>query len=175
MQQKTTNPPPPWTQKGAKSLSNPHQCPIPPWGGGFNWQVHKTARGVRNLHFLFTILNWPLILISLSYHENREQPASLRNRHATRLFGSDGFENLDFVLNKAAEISIRVFSFFFIFLFNFFFVISAGFLHREPFYFLCRFRYRRNKTACCILWHSLSKFALSLRSEFSRHPEGLTF
>ena len=40
---------------------------------------------------------------------NREQPISLRNRHATHLFGSDGFENLDFVLNKAAEISIRVF------------------------------------------------------------------
>ena len=54
-------------------------------------------------------------------------------------------------------------------------MISAGFLHREPFYFLCRFRYRRteNKTACCILWNSLSKFVLSLGSEFSRHPEGL--
>ena len=37
---------------------------------------------------------------------------NLRNRHATHLFGSDGFENLDYVLNKAAEISIRVFSFF---------------------------------------------------------------
>ena len=34
MQQKTTNPPPPRTQKGAKTLSNPHQCPILPWGGG---------------------------------------------------------------------------------------------------------------------------------------------
>ena len=79
--------------------------------------------------------------------------------HATHVFGLDGFENLDFVLNKAAEISTRVFSFFF------FFVISAGagFLHREPIYFLCRFRYRRNKTACSILWHSLSKFALSFR------------
>ena len=77
---------------------------------------------------------------------------------------------LDYVLNKAAEISIRVFSFF-----SFFFVISAGFLHCEPFYFLCRFRYRRivNKTACSILWHSLSKFVLSLGSEFSRHPRGL--
>ena len=121
------------------------------------------------VRFLFTILNWPLILISLSYHENRKQPTSLRNRHATHLFGSDGFENLDFVLNEAAEISKRVFSFSFLF-----FVISAVFLHREPFYFLCRFRYRRNKTACSILWHSLSKFALSLGSEFSRHPEGLS-
>ena len=37
---------------------------------------------------------------------------------------------LDYVLNKAAEISIRVFSFF-----SFFFVISAGFLHHEPFYY----------------------------------------
>ena len=56
------------------------------------------------VRFLFTILNWPLILISFSYHENR---------HATHLFGSNGFENLDFVLNKAAEISTRMFSFFF--------------------------------------------------------------
>ena len=121
------------------------------------------------VRFLFTILNWRLILISLSYDENRKQPTTFRNSHATHIFGSDGFENLDFVLNKAAEISIRVFSFFF------FFVISAGFLHCEPFYFLCRFSYRRNKTACSILWHSLSKLALSLGSEFSRHPEGLSF
>ena len=65
------------------------------------------------------------------------------NRHATyihnlclntiilylvgHLFGSDGFEDLDYVLNKAAEISIRVLSFFF--------VISAGFFHCEPFIF----------------------------------------
>ena len=56
-------------------------------------------------------------------------------------------------------------------------MISAGFLPREPFYFLCRVRFRRtvNKTACSILWHSLSKFVLSLGSEFSRHPEGLSF
>ena len=55
--------------------------------------------------------------------------------------------------DEAAEISIRVFSFFFI------------------------LGYRRtvNKTACSILWHSLSKFVLSLGSEFSRHPEGLSF
>ena len=33
-QQKTTNPPPPRTQKGAKTLSNPHQCSILPRGGG---------------------------------------------------------------------------------------------------------------------------------------------
>ena len=54
-------------------------------------------------------INWPLILISLSHHENRKQPTSLRNRHATHIFGSDGFENLHFVLNKAAEISIFFF------------------------------------------------------------------
>ena len=120
------------------------------------------------------ISNWPLIWISLSYHENRKQTTSLRNRHATHLFGSDGFENLDYLLNKAAEISIRVLSLFF---FLCVCVISAGFLHREPFYFLCRFRYRRtvNKTACSILWHSLSKFVLSLGSEFSRHPRDLSF
>ena len=47
--------------------------------------------------------------------ENNLHP--LRNRHATHPFGSDGFENLDFVLNKAAEISIRVFSFFLFFFF----------------------------------------------------------
>ena len=58
--------------------------------------------------------------MSLSNHEIRKQPTSLRNRHATHLFGSDGFENLDFVLNKAAEISIRVLSFFFFFFFFFF-------------------------------------------------------
>ena len=34
MQEKTTNTPPPRTQKGAKTLSNPHQCPIPLRGGG---------------------------------------------------------------------------------------------------------------------------------------------
>ena len=34
MQQKTTNPPPPRTQKGAKTLSNPQQCPILPRGRG---------------------------------------------------------------------------------------------------------------------------------------------
>ena len=86
--------------------------------------------------------------------------------------GSDGFESLDYVVNKAAEISIRMFSFF-----SLFFVISAGFLPREPLYCLCRFRYRRtvNKTACSILWHSLSKFVLSLGSGLSRHPEGLSF
>ena len=124
------------------------------------------------VRFLFTILNWPLILISWSYHENSKQATSLRNSHATHLFGSNGFESLDYVVTKAAEISIRMFSFF-----SFFFVISAGFLPREPFYFLCRFRYRRtvNKTACSILWHSLSKFVLSLGSGFSRHPEGLSF
>ena len=75
-------------------------------------------------------------------------------------------------LIKQAKYRQECLVFFFLF---FFFVISADFLHREPFYFLCRFRYRLNKTPCCILWHSLSKFALSLRSEFSRHPEGLTF
>ena len=56
-----------------------------------------------------------LVLISLSYHENRKQPTSFRNHHVTHLFGSDGFEYLDYVLNKAAEISIRVLSFFVIF------------------------------------------------------------
>ena len=126
------------------------------------------------VRFLCTILNWPLILISWSDHENRKQGTSFRNSHATHLFGSDGFESLDYVINKAAEISIRLFSFFFFF---FSFVISAGFLHREPFYCLCRFRYRRtvNKTACSILWHSLSKFVLSLGSEFSTYPDGLNF
>ena len=126
------------------------------------------------VRFFYTILNWPLILISWSYHENRKQATCLRNSHATHLFGSDGFESLDYVINKAAEISIRVFSFFFFF---FSFMISAGFLQREPFYFHFRFRYRRtvNKKACSILWHSLSKFVLSLGSEFSRHPEGLSF
>ena len=34
MQEKTTNPPPPRTQKGVKTLNNPHQCLIPPRGGG---------------------------------------------------------------------------------------------------------------------------------------------
>ena len=81
-------------------------------------------------------------------------------------------------------------------------MISAGFFHREPLYFLCRFRYRRtvNKTACsrffgtrCLnlfyLW-GLSFRATQvfrvwvfetprgsefLGSEFSRHPEGLCF
>ena len=44
MQQKTTNPPPPRTQKGAKTLSNPHQCPILPrgWGGG-GWGLQLTG------------------------------------------------------------------------------------------------------------------------------------
>ena len=53
-------------------------------------------------------------------------------------------------------------------------MIRAGFLHRELFHFLCRFKYRRtvNKTACSTLWHSLSKFVLSLGSQFSRQLEG---
>ena len=114
------------------------------------------------VRFLLTTLNWPPILISLSYHDNR---------HATHLFGSDGFENLDFVLNKAAEISTRVFSFFFLCVIS----AGAGFLHREPFYFLCRFRYRRKKTACSILWHSLSKFALSFRVWVFETPRGSDF
>ena len=42
MQEKTTNPPPPRTQKGAKTLSNPHQCPIPPRGGG-GWGFQLTG------------------------------------------------------------------------------------------------------------------------------------
>ena len=37
----------------------------------------------------------------------------LRNRHATHLFGSDGFRNLVCVFSKAAEISISELSFFF--------------------------------------------------------------
>ena len=101
------------------------------------------------VRFLFTILNWPLILISWSYHENSKQATSLRNSHATHLFGSDGFESLDYVVNKAAEISINLEC-----LVSFlFFVISAGFLPRGPFYFLCRFRYRRtvNKTGRFLL------------------------
>ena len=39
IQQKTTNPPPPQTQKGAKTLSNPHKCPILPRGGGGRFQL----------------------------------------------------------------------------------------------------------------------------------------
>ena len=87
------------------------------------------------VRFLFTIFNWPLVLMSLSYHENRKQPKPSRNA-SLWLYG---FENLDYVLNKAAEISIRVLCFFF--------VISTGFFHREQFYFLCRFRYLRWPTS----------------------------
>ena len=35
------------------------------------------------VRFFYTILNWPLILISWSYHENRKQATCLRNSHAT--------------------------------------------------------------------------------------------
>jgi len=42
MQQKTTNRPPPRTQKGAKTLSNPHQCPILLRGGG-GWGFQLTG------------------------------------------------------------------------------------------------------------------------------------
>ena len=41
MQEKTTNPSPPRTQKGAKTLSNPHQCPIPPRGGGVGVSIDR--------------------------------------------------------------------------------------------------------------------------------------
>ena len=41
VQQKTTNPPPPWTEKGAKTLSNPHQCPIPSQGGGVGVSIDR--------------------------------------------------------------------------------------------------------------------------------------
>ena len=44
MQEKTTNPPPTRTQKGAKTLSNPHQCPTPPrGGGGGGWGLQLTG------------------------------------------------------------------------------------------------------------------------------------
>ena len=80
--------------------------------------------------------------------------------------------NLVYVLNKAVDILVRVLSF------SFFFVISAGFFHPEPLYFLCRFRYQPtvNKTACSILWHLLSKFVLSLGFGFEfETPKGSEF
>ena len=114
-----------------------------------------------------------IIMISLSYHENRKQPTSsyetvTQCTSLARMASETLQLNLVYVLNKAAEISIIVLCFFFS-------VISEGFFHREPFYLLCRFRDRRtvNKTACSIIWQALSKFILSLGYEFSRHPRGL--
>ena len=46
--------------------------------------------------------------------------------------------NLVYLLNQAIEIAIRVLRFLF-------FVITAGFFHREPFNFLCRFSFRQKR------------------------------
>ena len=47
MQQKTTNRPPPRTQKGAKTLSNPHECPILPRAGGVGVSIDRCINEVR--------------------------------------------------------------------------------------------------------------------------------
>ena len=78
---KTTNPPPPRTQKGAKTLSNPHQCPILPRGGGFNWQVHyenywltsKTKTNLRTDKEQFISLDQMLRLSGHLYRWNRQK------------------------------------------------------------------------------------------------------
>ena len=44
----TTNPPPPRTQKGAKTLSSPHQCPILPRGGSVGVSIDRCITGRRN-------------------------------------------------------------------------------------------------------------------------------
>ena len=105
----------------------------------------------------------------LLYHENIEQPISLRNRHAMHIFGSDGFENLDYVLNKAAEISIRVLIFFF-------FCDQCRFLTPRAVLFSLQIQVSTNsqQDGFRIVRHSLSKFVLYLGSEFET-PRGSDF
>ena len=113
------------------------------------------------VRFLLTTLNWPLILISLSYHENR---------HATHLFGSDGFENLDFVLNKAAEISTRVFSFFFFFLWSVQVRVSYT---ASRFIFSADSGIDETRRLAAFFGTRCLNLLYLLGSEFSRHPRGL--